>query len=186
MKKLVCGVGINNANYKIRVNGSFCPFYRAWSGMIKRCYSESSKKANPTYADCSVCEEWLTFSNFKNWMINQDWKGKHLDKDLLYYGNKIYSPDKCMFVEPLVNTILSTHKARKGKYPTGVNLHKASGLFQSRCSFMGKRKSLGLYETPGQAEAAYLKEKRKSLIKLASKQDNKVIKESLENIARLL
>ena len=72
--------------------------------MLQRCYSESHLVRQPTYKGCSVCEEWLTFSNFKSWMEQQDWEGKQLDKDLLVYKNKIYSPETCVFVSSVINS----------------------------------------------------------------------------------
>jgi len=39
-------------------------------------------------------------------MERQDWEGKHLDKDILIPGNKIYSPDRCIFVSSLINLLI--------------------------------------------------------------------------------
>lgn len=91
--------------------------------MLKRCYSENSLTANPTYLGCSVCEEWLTFSNFKSWMEQQDWEWKHLDKDLLVYQNKVYSPETCCFISSRLNTFLVKSDKIRGDYPLGVSLH---------------------------------------------------------------
>lgn len=109
------GVGINDADYKvqllIRENGRLfclwkCPFYVVWSDMLMRCYSEKYQRKSPTYVGCTVCEEWLIFSNFKAWMEKQDWEGKVLDKDLLVEGNKIYSPSTCKFLPNEINQFL--------------------------------------------------------------------------------
>ena len=71
--KLVCGKGINDATYEVtknkRANGKTktywrCKFYDTWRSMITRCYHP--KAITTAYNDCSVCEEWLTFSNFKS------------------------------------------------------------------------------------------------------------------------
>jgi len=88
--RLVCGVGINDADYPTRryktVNGKSklvwtCPFWRKWKDMISRCYSERELEKYPTYKGCSVCEDWLYFSRFKAWMEKQAWEGLVLDKD---------------------------------------------------------------------------------------------------------
>ena len=116
--RLVCGVGINDADYKVelkrvvgRVNGKpireidwICPFYYKWRNMLVRGYSRKLKDRHKTYEECYVCEEWLRFSNFKAWMEQQDWEGKQLDKDLLVIGNKLYSPSTCCFVSRQVNS----------------------------------------------------------------------------------
>lgn len=112
----VCGFGINDAHYKIRSGKGvgprhICPFYRSWYAMISRCYSEGEQQRNPSYAGCSVCDEWRYFSNFRRWMMNQDWKNKQLDKDIIIVNNKIYSPSTCAFVEPWVNKLLSVRSS---------------------------------------------------------------------------
>ena len=89
--KKVYGVGINDADYTIKPtienNRSKCMYYEKWIKMLQRCYSKSYQEKHPSYKGCSVCEEWLTFSNFKAWMETQDWKGKSLDK--IYWFIKI-------------------------------------------------------------------------------------------------
>lgn len=106
-KKLIYGVGVNDSDYKVNptVKGKRvkCPFYMKWRNMIARCYSSAYHKIKPSYKGCVVCSEWLSFSNFKSWMIKQDWKGKQLDKDIVKLGNKEYSPSTCVFVSNSVN-----------------------------------------------------------------------------------
>lgn len=101
MAKKVRGVGINDSITPIHtvVNGkrAMCPFYRVWSNMLDRCYGNSELNG---YDSVSICEEWLTFSNFKIWMEKQDWQGKQLDKDILSKGgSKTYSPSTAMFFQ---------------------------------------------------------------------------------------
>lgn len=121
--KKVCGVGINDADYatqgrdKITGKRWWCPYYSRWHSMIKRCYSEKYQEKNPTYKGCAVCEEWLYFSNFKRWVEEQDWKGKHLDKDFLVEGNKVYGPDTCVFMDGSLNTFTTLRAALRGDYP---------------------------------------------------------------------
>lgn len=77
----VCGVGINDADYVVGKYESWyeggkrklktlwqCPYYVKWHAMLNRCYNARYHKNKPTYIGCYVCEEWLTFSNFKAWM----------------------------------------------------------------------------------------------------------------------
>ena len=82
--------------------------------MIYRCYSEKSQERHPTYKDVTVCEEWHNFQNFAEWMednydpeIMQGWQ---LDKDILFKGNKIYSPDTCRLVPAEINDTLKNVK----------------------------------------------------------------------------
>lgn len=121
---------------------ALCPFYETWRGVIRRCCSDSFKNKNPTYKDCTVCEEWKFFSNFKAWMEKQDWQGKQLDKDLLVYGNKIYGPEFCCFVDREVNTFFTCEKNTKNG-PIGCHFRNGKYIV----SVGGKnRKNLGTFE----------------------------------------
>lgn len=129
-RKLLHGFGLNDADYVVRQhNSTTCPFYLTWANMIKRCYSESFKKTNPSYSQANVCEEWSRFSVFKKWMIEQDWVGKSLDKDLLS-DSLIYSPETCIFVDPFINSFLTEKKRKQSKYPTGV-LRVTNGKYRA-------------------------------------------------------
>ena len=61
VRRSVFTVGINDADYMVnpRIEGKavLCPFYKTWSGMLRRCYYEDSQKRNPTYQGCSVVKE---------------------------------------------------------------------------------------------------------------------------------
>ena len=83
--------------------------YKTWHNMIIRCYSNDYHQREPSYKECSVCEEWLNFQNFaKWWHINYLEEGD-LDKDLLVKGNKIYSPKYCCVLPKQINiALLST------------------------------------------------------------------------------
>lgn len=135
--KLVQGVGINDADYVVRtmINGKrvMCHFYKVWQGMLRRCYDTKYQDNQPTYVDCTVCEEWLTFSNFRKWMEQQDWQGKYLDKDLLVRSNKIYSPTTCVFVDRMTNNFIIDGGAARGEWPIGVTFIKQHGKFQAKC-----------------------------------------------------
>jgi len=178
---LVYGVGINDADYFVapRINGkcTSCPFYTAWTGMLERCYSPAFKLKHPTYYECSACKEWLSFMKFKSWMETQDWHGKQLDKDLLFYGNKTYSPDACVFVDSVTNSFTLDCSASKGSLPTGVSFHKRDGKFASYCRnpFTKKSEHLGYFTCENEAHLAWRKRKNELACQLADLQsDNRV------------
>lgn len=196
-KKLVCGVGINDADYVVQkfetigyVNGKrkqktvwTCPCYRAWRQMLMRCYDAKYQEKRPTYAGCTVSEEWLTFSNFRAWMKKQEWEGKQLDKDLLFQGNKVYSADTCVFVSPLVNTFTIDRGNDRGKWLVGVDWHKQTEKFRAHCSnpFTRKKEYLGLFTCEQQAHEAWLKRKLELAHELAEIQtDPRVAKALVE------
>ena len=176
-RKLVCGVGVNDATYPVSVYEGGkkvwrCPFYSRWCHMLHRVYSESYLRKKPSYIGCSVCDEWLTFSNFKAWMEAQDWEGKHLDKDILHPGNKIYSPNTCCFVDSILNTFITESDKMRGELPIGVSKCGGRRGFMACCSNpdTGKNKTLGRFETPEEAHEEWRKEKLRIARILASRQ----------------
>lgn len=192
-KKLVYGVGINDSDYIIskkktvgrdgrrlkQITVWTCPFYQSWIGMLRRCYSEIFHKKCPTYIGCSVCEEWLTFSNFKKWMETQDWGGKQLDKDILVVGNKVYSPETCCFVSQRVNKFLLDSARSRGEWPIGVCFHKGTGKFTAVVRCENKAKHLGLFHTPEEAYIVWKKAKHEVACDLAKLETDCRIKEAL-------
>lgn len=116
--------------------------------MIARCYSKNQGKYTPSYKGCSVCEEWLTFSNFKSWMETQDWEGKELDKDLLGDGT-LYSPETCCFITKHMNLLLSSYPRSKG-----FSFMKSKGKWRAYYNhpITRKHKHIGLYGTKEDAE----------------------------------
>ena len=194
--KLVYGVGINDADYVVKkmetieVNGKrkrkivwYCPYYRVWNNMLERCYSTKCQEKYPTYKGCSVSEEWLTFSVFKSWMEEQDWKGMQLDKDMLFEGNKVYSAETCVFVTQVVNSFTIDRGNDRGEWLIGVNLNKRVGKFMSRCSnpFTKKREHLGYFTCEVEAHQAWIKRKLELAHLLAAEQtDERVAKALIE------
>jgi hypothetical protein len=181
----VCGIGINDADYVVaKRKGNkiiwICPFYRAWKDMLKRCYNKTELKRHPTYVGCTVCEEWLTFSNFKVWMESQNWEGKQLDKDILGNG-KLYNPKTCAFVLPSTNVFLTDCAASRGEYLIGVYRNKQNGKFRSQCRnpFTKKVEYLGYFHTELEAHFAWKKRKHEHACKLAELETNPRVTKAL-------
>jgi len=185
VNKLVYGVGTNDAGRAVwtKLNGKrvVCPFYDRWQSMLGRCYDPKFHLRNPTYVGCSVAEEWLLFSNFENWMKTQDWEGKQLDKDILKLGNKLYSPDFCIFIPKKLNSFTVDCGASSGEWPIGVSLHKRTGMFVARCSnpFTGKRENLGGFDNPDDAHEAWRKRKHELALIYADQQTDPRIADAL-------
>ena len=176
-RKLVYGVGINDANYTVAplVDGKQvrCPYYRAWKSMLERCYSSKFHATRPTYVGCSVAPEWHSFMAFREWMEGEDWQGMELDKDLLVPGNKVYGPDTCMFVSQNVNKVLTDHGAARGDCPIGVHWYKRTGKYEAHCKDgTGKQVHLGYFTCKWKAHAAWVAFKRTVIVKVANRQKN--------------
>lgn len=154
-RSLYYGVGLNDSDYLTRTRQPcgkvvFCPYFLRWKKMLERCYAKDIKSG---YEGCTVCEEWLTFSNFKSWMQAQDWEGKELDKDLLVEGNKQYSPNNCCFLTKKVNSFLVAKNTEGCTY--------RNGRFQAQCSdpFGINKSYIGKFKTKEEAKSAWLKVK---------------------------
>lgn len=174
-RKPIYGIGINDSEYITNpsVDGKqiMCPVYSRWHELLKRCYSSRYQNGQPTYIGCSACNEWLYFSGFKSWMEKQEWDGKELDKDLIDPGNKVYSPDKCIFIPKSLNNLLNDHANLRGTYPQGVNYHKSTGRFAASCSVNGRRQHIGLYDDPNQAYIMYREFKSNHVREIAQTQE---------------
>lgn len=196
MKKLLSGVGINDADYKVQIKETIghkedgtqirkliwvCPYYSRWSSMINRCYSVKLQLKQPTYKGCSVIPEWHYFMTFRGWMEKQDWEGKELDKDLLVKGNKVYGPETCVFLDPEVNMFLTERENNKGEYPTGVYFNKQIKRFIAKCSNVSAKKQeyLGTFEDIEEATKVYREFKYEQACVLASRQSDQRVVEAL-------
>lgn len=179
----VFGVGINDAEYVINQRlgdkRKICPFYITWYGMFRRCYDPKHLALSPTYLGCTVDVEWHQFSTFRAWMEKQEWEGKQLDKDLLIVGNKVYSPNTCVFVSCIINSFITEAGAIRGDWPIGVSFHKRDNVFHANCKnpFTKKKEYLGTFDCPNEAHKAWLKRKQELAILLAAEQtDERVAK----------
>ncbi|MTI10509.1 AP2 domain-containing protein [Curvivirga aplysinae] len=167
---MIYGFGINNATYKVCIGARndriFCPFYERWREMIRRCYAKTNKY--PTYRDCSVHPDWKYFMNFRSWMMFQDWQGKQLDKDILYPGNKIYSPDTCCFVSGELNLLVGDKGSAKGRFGSGVFQCRKTGKYLARCKVRQENhKHIGTFSTPEEANQAYRSYKAEQILKIS-------------------
>ncbi len=194
-KKLVCGVGINDADYVTQKFETIdcadgkqkqklvwtCPYFQTWRNMIRRCYSAKLQERYPTYKGCTVSENWLTFSNFKDWMEKQDFEGKQLDKDLLFEGNKVYSADTCVFVTQMVNKFTIDSGAARGEWLIGVYWNKPKEKFLAQCSnpLTNRREHLGYFTCEQKAHNAWLKRKLELARELAAVQTDPRVAKAL-------
>jgi len=166
-RRLVRGIGSNDAKYMVTqdINGKqiTCPYYKRWHNMIERCYSNACQEKYPTYKGCTVSYEWLTFSNFKAWMVKQDWQGMHLDKDIKIKGNKVYSEETCLFIPSQLNRLLNNRRVERGLLPQGVSMKKQTGRFESHICEGSKLRYLGYFKTVKEASLCYQKARSKKI-----------------------
>lgn len=170
MARLVQGVGSNNREYPTKVNGKLTKEYHLWSDILNRCYSPRCQQKQPTYIGCSVSENFKNYSYFYEWCQNQIGFGQenyHLDKDLLFKGNKYYSENTCVFLPRELNSLLILRKACRGNLPLGVSTHK--GKFRVQCCTNKSSDHVGHFDTTEEAFQAY-KQAKEEYIKTQAEQ----------------
>ncbi|MCK5127643.1 MAG: hypothetical protein KAR42_15405 [candidate division Zixibacteria bacterium] len=181
------GVGVNDSTYRVKnkVDGKtiHCPYYSHWKAMMERCYYEKYQGKHPAYKGCSVVTEWHIFSNFRKWMEDQDWHGKHLDKDIMEIGNRVYSPDKCVFVTRKLNNLVQGRMANKTGLPVGVRPVTRNSKYSAKNVFNGKITHLGVFNTPEGAHQAYLKARVIDLYQTSNEQTDLRIRDGVLNRA---
>lgn len=104
--------------------------YQKWKSMLRRCYNEEYHKTKngKNYIGCSVCDRWLTLSNFvedvpkitgydRERFLNGELE---LDKDKKNDKNKRYTMKYCTWLPKPENSGLS----HKGKFGSEHNCSK--------------------------------------------------------------
>ena len=171
-RSLVFGVGVNDWDGNVRIDGKNIKEYDLWANMLKRCFTDGFKQSRPTYEGVTCSKEWLSMTSFikdvsqmKGFGLN----GWQLDKDILQKGNKLYSRDTCCFIPLEVNNLLTKRDKARGEWPVGVSFHKASGKFVANLNINGKQKFLGRFSTPEEAFQVYKTAKEAQIKVVANK-----------------
>lgn len=167
------GAGI----YKVTVSGEYTTQYRTWHSMMQRCYSEYHLKINPSYVGVTVCKEWHNFQNFAKWFDENYYEigndKLQLDKDILVKGNKIYSPETCVFVPSRINKLFLRNSGLRGKLPVGVYYNKKSGMYVAKYNNL-KFCYIGRFNTPSEAFIGYKENKERLIKEIAEKYSNDI------------
>ena len=153
MKPVMCGVGYHGSEDVDCTSES----YLRWHDMIHRCYNAKFHERQSQYKECSVCEEWLNYSNFKVWYDKNKYGEAQLDldKDILFKNNKIYDPAHVVLVPHEINTLFIAGDKRRGDLPIGVHFDNSKNKYRAEVSFMGKSIKLGTFNNPEEAFKRY-------------------------------
>lgn len=176
-ERTVYGVGyIGEGKYKVSENGKNTRVYDTWKAMLQRCYSEKEHERHPTYIGCEVYEGWHNFQNFAKWYKDNYYEVGNekmcLDKDILFKGNKIYSPDTCIFVPETINKLFIKNDKNRGESVIGATLCK-NGKYQAQCNIINpetgksKQEYLGLYDSQEKAFQVYKYHKERNIKQIA-------------------
>lgn len=130
---LVQGYGINDMYWGWASENEWNKkVYEKWRKMIYRCYNEEFHKTKngENYKDCTVCERWLTLSNFVEDVPKIDGYDEKmflngelvLDKDIKSGGtNKQYIIEECLLTTQGENT-REANRTRDNSYLQGREL----------------------------------------------------------------
>ncbi|AKQ08408.1 HNH endonuclease [Bacillus phage PBC2] len=143
------GVG----NHNVMCDKKHSHKYKVWHSMLQRCYDEKFHERYPTYRGCKVAEEWHNFQVFGDWYDENYYKidkeTTNLDKDIIIKGNKLYSPETCVFVPQSINKLFTKTNKLRGHLPIGVSKH--GDKYRARID----DEHLGLFNTSEEAFIAY-------------------------------
>lgn len=179
------GVGyLGEGKYKVCEKGNHTKCYRTWYNMLQRCYDKKFHKRELTYEDCESSKEFHNLQNFGDWFDDDYYEieGEKmcLDKDILVKGNKIYSPETCIFVPHNINMLFVKCDKARGEYPVGVHYSKRDEKFIAQCNVYDNEKKikstkhLGLYNTPEEAFYTYKQFKEKYIKQVADYYKDKI------------
>lgn len=173
--KTIYGVGyFGEGKYVAKINDKITPQYDTWRGMIKRCYIKNEEIQYRSYKEVTVDPIWHNFQNFAKWYDENYYEvGQErmcLDKDILIKGNKIYSPDTCVFVPQRVNKLFIKQQFKRGNLPMGVGWHKEYKKYSAVCD----GKHISWHDNSNEAFQAYKLYKEHLIKQVAEEYKDKI------------
>ena len=145
-----------------------------FKAMNKRCLVGGSEQKNyPRYIGCSTSEMFKDYQLFVDWSIEQvgyENSGWHLDKDILFKHNRLYSENTCVFVPPEINTLFIKNNSRRGSCVIGVSYStKESKYIASASAGNGRVVRLGGFTNELDAFICYKRHKEELIQQMANK-----------------
>lgn len=152
-----------------------------WTNLTQRCKTGGSlQQVFPSYSTCK--NHFKDFQEFAEWCqhqvgyLNKDSKGRYwqLDKDILKKGNKVYSPDLCVFVPKAVNCMLEKAEKKRGEWPIGVHSNKSRFVATVLRGVLGEPTLNKSFATPLEA-FMYYKEHKENYIKRVAEEYKEIV-----------
>lgn len=188
LRSLVYGIGENDVMIP---EFTKTKIHSTWVGIVRRTDQRDLiwLENKPSYKDCTLDPRWYKLSAFKEWIEQwEDFENKECDKDILIPGNKIYGPDTCLMVRPIVNSWFMPNSG-KGDLPRGVSWNSAwkngkspnpyavqINLIESK-----KRVYLGLYSSLEEAVSVYKKARKEQIQILIDTETDLKVKQAMVN-----
>ena len=191
---IVQGHGINDMYWGwVNENEWNKRVYQKWERMFYRCYNEEfhKTKKGENYKDCTVCERWLTLSNFVEDVTLIDGYDEErfingelvLDKDIKSGGkNKTYIIEQCLLTTHEANTREAV-RTRDNGYLQGKN----NPMYGKHHTEEVKRKISENHAKPGEGKFGSEHHSSKKVAQY-DKQNNELIKiwDSMMDVQREL
>ena len=169
--KTVYGEGIIGEKV-FKVDGKYPKTFWLWRNMLKRCYDQTTQKANKCYEGCTVSDSFKYYPYFKEWcekqigFNNEDWQ---LDKDILGESSKTYSEDVCAFVPREINCLNSWNKNNTQDDILGVSHAGYLNKYKTSVRVNNSSKHIGVFDTILEAFQAYKEAKEQHIKDVANK-----------------
>lgn len=171
------GVGyIGVGNYMAFENGKMSPQYRAWSGMLERCYSYPKKY--PAYEPYIVCDEWHDYQVCAEWFDDNKYdvnERLHIDKDILFPKCNIYSPKTCLLIPQRINMLFLNKPNNRG-LPNGI-VKQGKGFLAKY-----KHEPLGVFSSVEKAYEVYASKKEEAIREVLNEYKDVLSKETYDAI----
>ena len=178
----VCDNGYNGIGPYNKIDiydGLSAPFvYNHYKHILNRVYNADKMDKYSSYIGCVVDESFLDYQNFFEWFKSEYYEVStgeemHIDKDILYKNNKIYSPTTCVIVPKTINDLFIKPSKNKG-LPIGVSLDTGNGMYMAKCSINNRQQYLGEYPTIEEAFSVYKRCKEENIKAVANYYWNEV------------
>ncbi|MCL4419546.1 hypothetical protein M1146_05615, partial [Patescibacteria group bacterium] len=113
------------------------------------------------------------------------YENKELDKDILIPGNKVYGPDTCLMVRPILNLWFKPNSS-KNNLPKGVCINNGTGRpYRAQITPIGgKRTHLGYFDTPEEAYEVYHQKWKEQILVLIGQEKDVIVKNALTKYAQ--
>lgn len=137
-----------------------------WYNMQQRCKNEY-EGVNCSFENYQIFTDWCQ-EQYGYMKKDQNGKFWHLDKDLLFYRNRDYSPEKCLFIPEYINALLlDRKKTQVREYPIGCHWNKINNNFNSFITIKAKHRYLGAYSSEIEAHRAWQQAKIQTVLEAA-------------------
>lgn len=174
--KKILGIGVNDAPYRTAYKKGTktysCLIYKKWVFTLEKV---CIKKA-------TICDSWLNFMNFYQWVKQQDWKGKELSEKVFDLNNTHYSPETCVFISTCLKLLIAKPSYRKtSTLGEGVHLRRIKNYpYYTSCHHFTGKLTTKYFKTKEDALKYYRDAKQEYLLKSFKEEKDPRLKQVIQ------